>query len=986
MLLDPQGAQHKGTEHLDMDLPVKVFDFLKSSNALQEAHVGKRKKNAVSLTTEATRAVTSGHVAFFALRNVMNQRGLQTTQTVAGNPGEAVASDVTHFNWSVVSEMLQKVSIQLSPDHRMLLGCGDPGIIVDLLRTMESRLSQGQPAQRGAKSPSPARNRAEPANRAGAVSVDQGKARLHKQQRDDGSTPPPRFDAFKDLEKIRRRREEKLAKAKEDAEKLQQVEQRMKANRDKLTAQNDARKGLLEEMNISNAPLPCYLEFKNRSNVHMCHQLVMAMVQSVERGEAQEMLAAREQERRRARDLALKRKTEGDRFLAGGMVTVPRDADHRSVVMCRSLVYELITTAMLPETKHLVEQRDRQRAFAKDNAVGVKKKIDQLYDMRRQRQKYDDEKKLNDDQVERERQEKKKKYEDMRKENEERARTDFEEQQRIRQEKDLGAKRKDEEAKRKEAERMLYYAEQKARVLEARRANAVDEEIRRARDAEAERTVREERRQRTVEISKKLMEKEMKREAAHQAHGTAPTSLSPLSIGTGQRSGYMGATLGWKFLTDDERVVAELLHNVRSEPDEGVGMITSRMANTKNNVVWFTDQSGRRHPLTLAEGPAVHDNALEALRRHTKRTIGAGVFDVNMSIALTLAARCHAADLAYHGITDPGVWHIGTDGASATQRVGKFGTGLGGPGTTQEIVVAVVRPEDVRLSATDIIGFALVDDGCPSRENREALLKSVAASSGAGTECCGVGHAVAACGDDTVVEVFVILFTAGTYTDKSVAHMAASQFHLLGACAPPFLEGDRCVSKAIRNKKDLYKLNNVSIGRRTEGLKQGRLLRLAEGRKAPAKQEEEDRPPLLKKKSSRRRSQSSASDHEPSAADEEASGRGGDQEDVDDAGVPRQSLHRRRLSSFFQRYAPDKVAVVDTALALNEGHEDEMFQKLADKYGPEPTPPDSPSHLSRSHSSNGDEALQHLDQPPQGGSIAQQDEEVALPAAPDGVT
>ncbi|CUG91367.1 Hypothetical protein, putative [Bodo saltans] len=942
-----------------MDLPAKVFDFLKSTNALQDAHVGKRKKNAVSLTTEATRAVTSGHVAFFTLRNIMSQRGMQVSQTVAGNPGEVVASDVTHFNWSVVCEMLQKVGVQLSPDHRMLLGCGDPGIIADLLRTMEARLSGAPPVVGGAKSPSPTRNRGDPTNRAGAVSVDQGKARLkqQQQQRDDGSTPPPRFDAFKDLEKIRKKREEKLARQKEDADKLAQVEQRMKANRDKLTAQNDARKGLLDEINISNAPLPCYLEFKNRSNVQMCHQLVMSMVTSVVQGEAQEMLAARENERKKARELALKRKTEGDRFLAGGMVTVPRDADHRSVVMCRSIVYELITIAMLPETKLLVEQKERLRAFANDNAAGVRKKIDQLYDMRRQRQKYSDEKKVLVDQVHREREEKKKKYEEMRKENEERARSDFEEQQRLRQEKDLAAKRKDEESKKKEAERMLYYAEQKAKVLEARRANAVDDEIKRARDAETERTVREERRQRTIEISKKLMEKEMKREAAQQAHGTAPTSLSPFSVGTGQRSGYTGATLGWKFLTDDERVVAELLHNVRSEPEEGIGIITSRMANTKGNVVWYTDQSGRRHPLTLAEGPEVHENALETLRRYSKRStasIGTDVLNVNMSIALTLAARCHAADLAYHGIADAAVWHIGTDGASATQRVGKFGTGLGGPGTTQEIVVAVVRPEDVKLSATDIIGFALVDDGCPTRENREALLKSVAASSGAGTECCGVGHAIAACGDDTVVEVFVILFTAGTYTDKPVAHMAAAQFNLLSACAAPFLENDRSVSKSIRSKKDLYKLNNVTIGRRTEGLKQGRLLRLAEGRKVPPKptNEEDAPPPQLKKKaSSRRRSQSSASEYE--AAPSEGPHQNGQ---VDDDDVPKESLHRRRLSSFFQRYAPDKVAVVDTALALNEGREDEMFQKLADKYGPEPTPPDSPSELSRSRSSHGDEA------------------------------
>lgn len=964
-------------------MPAKVFEFLKSSSALQDAHVTKRKKAAVTLSPEASRAIASGHVAFFAARHVLTQRGLPVTQTVAGNPGEAVASDITHFNWSIVCELLQKVNVQLSPDHRMLLGCGDPGIIVDLLRTMESRLGSAARPAHGAKSPSPSRNRnVDPSNRSGAVSVDQGKARLTKQRREAGAEEQ-RFDAFKDLERIKKRRAEKIAKEKEEAERLALVEQRMKANREKLSAMNDARKGLLDELNISNAPLPCYLQFTNRGTVQFCHQVVLTIIQSVVQGEAQELLLARELERKKARELALKRRQDGDRFVPLGLVTVPREADHRSVVLCKAIVYELIAFSMLPETKLLVEKREKERLFANEHAKDVKKKIKQLYHMVPQGRKFDDQKKDAEEQQQRAREERDKKYAEMRRENEDRARGEEDVQQRMRQEKQLAAQRKQEEMKRKEAERMLYYAEQKAKVLEARRANAVEDEIRRAKEAEVERTVREERRQRTIDISRKLMEKEMKREAAQQAHGAAPTSLSPFSVASGQRSGYTGSSLGWQFLTDDERVVAELLHNIRSEPEEGVGIVASRVSNTKGNIVWFTDQRGRRHPLTLAEGPQAHDNALEALRKcSTKRfnvSMGSGGFHVSMSIALTLAARCHAADLAYHGVTDPAVWHIGTDGASATQRVGKFGTGLGGPGTTQEVVVAVVRPEDLRLSAADILGIALVDDGCPTRENREAVLKSVAASSGAGTECCGVGHAVATCGEDTVVEVYVVLFTAGTYTDKSVPHMAAAQFQLLNACAQPFLEGQRVVSKGVaRSKKDLYKVTNVTIGRRTEGLKQGRLERLSEQKKLPQKAVEED-PEIdatSHRRANRRRSHSSASAaQEPhltsaleesrrdAAREETENGSGDDDEEARDDDV-RQSVNRRRLSSFFQRYAPDKVAVVDTALALNEGREDQMFQKLAEKYGPEPTPPDSPSELSRSGSERSDGPLSTQEAPP----------------------
>jgi hypothetical protein len=941
--------------YIRMDLPTKVFDFLKSFHALQDVHVSKRKKNGVSLTAEASRAISSGHVPFFAVTNILQQRGVDAQQTVAGTPGDAVASDVTHYNWSVVCELLQKLNVPLSPDHRMLLGCADPGIIVDLLKTMETRFGPTG-GTRGAKSPSPTRNRTEKSSRAGAVSVDQGKDRLSKQRRESGQDE--RFDVFKDLERIKKKREEKLVKKQEEAERLVQVEQRVKAQREKSNPVNDNRKGLLEDV-VSSAPLPCYLQFSNRGNAQFCHQMIMDMVQRVVQGEAQEQIRMRELERKKGKELAAKRKTEGDRFVSHGIVTVPRDADHRAVVLCRALVYEMVTYATLPETKLLLAKRDRERTLATDRATDVKKKITQLHSMRPPGRKFEDKKKTFEEQEQREREERDRRYVEMRKENEERARTDLEAQQRIRQEKELAAQQKEEEKKRKDAERMLYYAEQKAKVLEARRANAVEDEMRRAKEAETERVLREERRQRTVEISKKLMERELKREAAMQAHGSAPTSLSPFSAGTGQRSGYTGSSLGWQFLTDDERVVAELVQDVRSDPEQGIGIVESRMSNTKGNIVWFTDQGGRRHPLTLAEGPEAHDSAVELLRKCSRRTnaslTSAGGVHVNMSIALTLAARCHAADLAFHGIADPSVWHIGTDGASATQRVGKFGTGLGGPGTTQEVVVSVVRPTNLRLSAADILGFTLVDDGCPTRENREALLKSVAASSGAGTECCGVGHALATCGEDTTVEVFVVLFTAGTYTDKPVAQMAASQFNLLSSCAAPFLEGQRHVSKGVaRTKKDLYKVVNITIGRKTEGLRQGRLEALAGKRAVPQKRFDEDEAevPLLRKKSSRRRSTTSMEE-----ADGQSELQRNDDVDADDSAVAeesqKQSQSRRRLSSFFQRYAPEKMAVIDTALTLNEGREDQMFQKLAQAYGPEPTPDNSPSELSRSNSRGG---------------------------------
>jgi hypothetical protein len=50
ILLDPL---HKGTiQNIDMDLPVKVFDFLKSLNALQEAHACREAEEECSVAND----------------------------------------------------------------------------------------------------------------------------------------------------------------------------------------------------------------------------------------------------------------------------------------------------------------------------------------------------------------------------------------------------------------------------------------------------------------------------------------------------------------------------------------------------------------------------------------------------------------------------------------------------------------------------------------------------------------------------------------------------------------------------------------------------------------------------------------------------------------------------------------------------------------------------------------------------------------------
>lgn len=920
-----------------MEIANTIFEWLKAPcQVVQDSHVQKRKKTSVVLTQEATRAMLSGHIVFFVASAVAGKRGIPVTQAPVGNAGEAVSGDGCHYNWSLVCEMLAAVGVGLSPDHRMLLGNGDPGIIVDLLNTLQKKLT-AEPKPRAAKSPSPRQRGAiDPHDRGGAVSVDQGKERLRKLQADGSAA----FDVFKDIERIRLKREEKLAKKREAEERAKEIEHKMKIIRDKLNPVE--RKGLLAELDVSSAPLPCYLEFVNRSVVQFCHAAVLELVASVSSGEAQTRLKAKELEKARAKELATKRRTEGDRLLALGAVTVAREADHRTVVMCRDLVYELIKHASLPETRDWLRRREQDREIAAKNAEKIQKKIEMLYDMRSQRRKHEDIRKEEEEAARREREKRAADYEKNRKLNELQAAKSSEEQKKARLQKELSAKLKEEEGKRKEAERVLYYAEQKAKVLETRRAKAVEDTLRKARSEEESRELRELRRQKAAEISKKLMEKELHRDNASNTRGVIPTTLSPISLGTGQRSGYTGNSLGWQFLTDDERHVAELVHSVRTDLAEAVHIVMSRMENTVGRMVWFTDQCGRRHPLPLVEGNEVQESLVESLRKAPGK--GSNV-EMHVSIALTLAARCHAIDLAHHGIADPAKWHIGTDGSSATQRAMRFGTGLGGPGTTQEVVVSVVRPIDVQLSATDVIGFALVDDGCRSRENREALLRSVALPMPAGvqtSECFGVGHAIATCGADTVVEVFVILFASGTYTDKQVSQLAAAQHTSLRATSEAFLEDDRTVSKSVATKKkDLYLLNNVTIGRRTDGLRSDQIERLARHRVVadpPPRQEEETfvAPPPIKKqkaKATRRADASAAADLYDG---EEAAGQRNSRDLAGAGDSGAESKLRRRLSSFFQKYAPEREVVVDAALELNRGREEEMFSKLTEKYGPEP--------------------------------------------------
>ena len=63
---------------------------------------------------------------------------------------------------------------------------------------------------------------------------------------------------------------------------------------------------------------------------------------------------------------------------------------------------------------------------------------------------------------------------------------------------------------------------------------------------------------------------------------------------------------------------------------------------------------------------------------------------------------------------------------------------------------------------------------------------------------------------------------------------------------------------------------------------------------------------------------------------------------------PRHAAHRRRLVSFYEKNAPEKVKDVDAILAKYLGHEDTLFAKLEAKYAKAPAARASPARKAAS--------------------------------------
>ena len=760
---------------------------------MQDAYIAKKKKAFYTLTVQAANAFQSGHVCFYLCCSALAAQGHQVQQQLAGNMGEPLAPDAMHYNWSIVCDMLQYLGMPMNPDHRMLLANGDPGIILDLLGTMQKRLSGG------------GGNPQQPPDRKGAKSVD-----FLRESQSSAKQPNGKFDPLVDLELWKKKHQRKLEKLQEEEEKKRREEEIFRIVSAKFIVEPP--KPAVDIALIGGAPLPCYREFANKTNVQICHNLIQEILRRIETGDARRELDEKERERRAAKEAAALRKEKIRPAVEGCVVTpaVAQADDRRAALMCFAIVEELLDLATQPGMRQEMEKREKLRRKAALQAQEMTKRAGEEIKQKKGL-KYEEEKRLAAEREAAAREAQERLVKIRREETHKRAVVEMEVLTKQRQEKELAQRLEAEKERRKEAERILYYAEQKARVLEARRVKAIEEEEEEQKRKGQEDAERELRRQRAAEVARKLQEKELQREAVNSNSAAAVTSLSPISIGTGVKAAYVGPSLGWQFLTPSEGKLAELTFALRADPQVCLPWAQTLASNIKGRALWFADDKGKRHPMPLIEGPSVVESLLEHVKKQKRQAL-----NEHISIALTLAARLHAVDLAHHALCNPAVYHTGSDGGSSTsQRILKFGSGLGGPNTTHEAIFSVVRPANVELPLEQVLACMLLDDGHTTvRENREALLRPVPLASSVPTEVSGFGHAVAQFRDTIAVEVFVILFAAPSFVDKPVLQMANAQQHAIGSVAPTFLLDQRLVAAHIKHKRDLFTAENVTIGRK----------------------------------------------------------------------------------------------------------------------------------------------------------------------------
>ena len=786
-------------------------EFCLGANVLTKAHVVFDDLSA-HLSDEASNAGLSGHLAYYLLYNHCSRLGQAMAGTqLSGSPGEASDPETRQHNWRCVATELAQLG---HGNYPQVATAGNADATDDFIAMCLEDVARFCGAS----------DTKVPSKRVKMVREDIDRARAKAEQRD--------VDRKQQEERERRQRE------KDD-----HLRQKAVSNLDVDS----------KRLSLEYRPLPASLkEAPNRHVALFCHDIVMDVVDYVISGDARHDLEEAYLQKQQLRKSMEERRVGGRRLVdAPTAVRVPRHADHRLVLFCKDIVIGIVKEALRDDILEVLVERDHRRAIDRHIVHSMYSRFEEEriaaeeaeggmlpLKMRKEQERVAKMEEDEDLQAEKDR-----RMAMWREQNRERA---------------IAAKAvKDEEEALKQRVEELEKLKKKrlAEQNKARLDKAKDEIWRRkvtkcvgSEEAPRLAVLKDEKEARRVLYSHIAATKAVRAKlaaAAAEPEGE-PVPLSKSSTGTGAPSAYFGDTLPQQYLTGPEAAFLDAVHAVREVP----GLMTKDLQAYRKRFVnkvshlhsapppADASQRGRRNtredgggepddedddggdaaasppgsptgapqaeiqrqPLLTMEGTFAVDEAVKAMEKVTKVSPAVGA----VSIGLTLAARQHAVDLAYHGIANT-TQHVGSDGSTAAQRVARYRAEAPLVSGTHELVVGVVRPAQMRVAPQDFLVLAACEDGVERKESRARLF-----GTGELYKSVGVGHAIAR-DDDRVVEIFVVIWTA-PYRDKAVSHLSRAHIEAVSALAPPFLLSKRAVHPSVTRNALLATTNNV-VGR-----------------------------------------------------------------------------------------------------------------------------------------------------------------------------
>ena len=762
-----------------MELPQTVFNWCVELGVLTEGHgtKGTQLHNSnVVLDTEASAAGITGHLLFFAAHNIALRYNLEVDAQLLGTAGAPLAPESTAANWNTVFDVYAAMGLALreaaSPKVVQSAMEGNPMGASNMMKLawehFAATTAAPQKPSNGVTSPS----------------------RSPKPDRQRGGDPDN--DIARARAKFRLRQEEQEALQRQQ-EKKYNDELRL---RQIMMRSFDVEK-FRTKTSQSRPPQSTSLlrQFQNRAVVLFCFKVVTNILETVMTGAAQAELLRQEAAKERARFVAQRRKEEGSRLLdnASPLHLAP-GTDRALALQMSSIVMEIVQASTKDGIIDELIVRDTERQKQRELVKNIYARTRQENDTEKERLPLwlkMERKKAQSLEEEREaRLQAEKKFQQMRSFNLERAVATKKESEAAELAKKQLAEAEKQREQQKAKEREEYFRQTRL-VISLRRTEEAATQGH-ASIAAAEEAVRA-----------RILDRFGKEEAELHNSPVAPPPVVPLSsvsYASGANACYLGDDYGMQFLTDTEYRIMETLKAVRADASVLIDPLKKRRSVLGGNkVVWFSGTQDEKEPMIVREGASAVDACAQALQRQRpcKPTLG------KLSIGLTLAARQHALDMAYHGIAHNAA-HTGSDGSALASRVARYGTFAREAGSN-ELMFGVVRPHYVPISPIDIVLSWAIDDGESSREARRILfISGVSASS------CGIGHAEALL-DDRVVDVVCVIFSCD-FNDRSISQMSAAHTNAIKALAPRFAEGLREVTSAV-NLRLLYSAPNATIGR-----------------------------------------------------------------------------------------------------------------------------------------------------------------------------